>query len=210
MQNWQMQEVLCFPAHFGTVQPGSKIKVEPNWHSEKNEDSIVVKGVYVLKGNMQFDFKEREASAHEGTFIEHVDIEKDEAYFEYAMPFSIDLPNDDIENVAVNVLKSTVDVNEAGQCVCRWDVRCDIEKKTILPEVEPVQEVKKVEVVKEEVKEEEVKEDVKEEVPVTEPLDYVKTLIEETPQLSSEEVDFLEQLAEAYSVVQVQLNTTRK
>ena len=206
MQNWQMQEVLCFPAHFGTVQQGSVIKVEPNWHSEKNEDSIVVKGVYVLKGNMQFDFKEREASAHEGTFIEHVDIEKDEAYFEYAMPFSIDLPNDDIENVAVNVLKSSVEINEAGQCVCSWDVRCDIEKKTPFEEVKPVQEEKKPELKEEQVP---VAQAMNEEAPV-EPLDYVKTIIEETPNLSSEEVDFLEQLAEAYSVVQVQLNTARK
>lgn len=207
MQNWQMQEVLCFPAHFGTVQQGSVIKVEPNWHSENKEDSIVIKGVYVLKGNMQFDFKERDASAQEGTFIEHVDIEKDEAYFEYAMPFSIDLPNDDIENVAVNVLKSSVEINEAGQCVCSWDVRCDVEKKTLVQEVEPVQEEKKSEVIIEEVP---VTEAMKEEAPAKEPLEYVKTLIEETPQLSSEEVDFLEQLAEAYSVVQVHLNTARK
>ena len=206
MQNWQMKEVLCFPAHFGTVQQGSVIKVEPNWHSENKEDSIVIKGVYVLKGNMQFDFKERDASAQEGTFIEHVDIEKDEAYFEYAMPFSIDLPNDEIENVAVNVLKSSVEINEAGQCVCSWDVRCDIEKKTPVEEVKPVQEEKKPEVKEEQVP---VAQAMNEEAPV-EPLDYVKTIIEETPNLSSEEVDFLEQLAEAYSVVQVQLNTARK
>lgn len=206
MQNWQMQEVLCFPAHFGTVQQGSVIKVEPNWHSEHKEDSIVIKGVYVLKGNMQFDFKEREASAQEGMFIEHVDIEKDEAYFEYAMPFSIDLPNDDIENVAVNVLKSSVEINEAGQCVCSWDVHCDVKKKTLVEEMQPVQEEKKSEVTEEQMP---VAEAINEEAPA-EPLDYVKTLIEETPQLSSEEVDFLEQLAEAYSVVQVQLNTARK
>lgn len=43
-----------------------------------------------------------------------------------------------------------------------------------------------------------------------EPIDYVKAIIEESPQLSSEEVDFLEQLAEAYSVVQVHLNKEHK
>lgn len=197
MQNWQMQEVLSFPAHFGTVQQGSIIKVEPNWQSETNEDSIVIKGVYVLKGNMQFDFKEHEQASEEGTFIEHLALEKDEAYFEYALPFSIDLPNDDIENVTVKVLKSTVDVNEAGQCVCSWDVCCDVEKKTAIQE--------EVAIVKEDIKLEALEEEVK----TQEPLDYVKTLIEETPQLSSEEVDFLEQLAEAYSVVQVQLNTKK-
>lgn len=206
MQNWQMKEVLCFPAHFGTVQQGSIIKVEPNWHSENKEDSIVIKGVYVLKGNMQFDFKEREVSAQEGTFIEHLDIEKDEAYFEYAMPFSIDLPNDDIENVAVNVLKSSVEINEAGQCVCSWDVCCDVKNKTLVEDVEPVQEEKKSEIIKEQVP---VTEAINEEA-LVEPQEYVKTLIEETPHLTSEEVDFLEQLAEAYSVVQVQLNTARK
>lgn len=200
-----MQEQLCFPTHFGSVQPGSTIRVEPNWHSETNEDSIVVKGVYVLKGNMQFDFKEREVPLQEGTFIEHIDIEKDEAYFEYALPFSIDLPNDDIENVAINVLKSTVDINEAGQCVCSWEVGCKVEKKTVVEDEVPI--------VKEEIKveaKEEIKREAKEEdVQSPEPLDYVKTLIEETPQLSSEEVDFLEQLAEAYSVVQVQLNAKK-
>lgn len=198
MQNWQMQEVLCFPAHFGTVQKGSVIKVEPNWHSEMTESSIVLKGVYVLKGSMQFDFKEREEIEQEGTFIEHLAIEKDEAYFEYAVPFSIDIPNDDVENVNIKALQSTVDVNEQGQCVCSWQVHCDVEKKA-----QPDEEIA---IVKEEIK----LEAITQESPTVEPLSYVKAKIEESSQLSGEEVDFLEQLAEAYSVVQVHLNRETK
>lgn len=198
MQNWQMQEVLCFPAHFGTVQQGSVIKVEPNWHSEMTESSIVLKGVYVLKGSMQFDFKEREETEQEGTFIEHLAIEKDEAYFEYAIPFSIDIPNDDVENVNIKALQSTVDVNEQGQCVCSWQVHCDVEKKA-----QPDEEIA---IVKEEIK----LEAIAQESPTVEPLSYVKAKIEESSQLSGEEVDFLEQLAEAYSVVQVHLNRETK
>lgn len=208
MQNWQMQEVLCFPAHFGTVQQGSVIKVEPNWHSEMTESSIVLKGVYVLKGSMQFDFKEREETEQEGTFIEHLAIEKDEAYFEYAIPFSIDIPNNDVENVNIKALQSTVDVNEQGQCVCSWQVHCDVEKKAQPnEEIAMVKEDLQLEpVMKKEIKSEPI-------VEVTqsdEPIDYVKAIIEESPQLSSEEVDFLEQLAEAYSVVQVHLNKEHK
>ena len=43
-----------------------------------------------------------------------------------------------------------------------------------------------------------------------EAIEYIKSIIAEPSQIPSEEVDFLEQLAEAYSVVQVQLNASRK
>ncbi|MCH7322248.1 alanine racemase [Solibacillus sp. MA9] len=203
MQKWEMSEVLRFPEHFGTVQEGSIIKVEPNWQSEVNADSIIVKGVYVLKGHMQFDFKENESISKDGIYIEHLDIEKDEAYFEYALPFSIDVPNEEVANIKIQTFQSDVTVNERGQCVCKWEVSCDIQKE----------EAEKIEVIEQEqpikvVVEETVVLEEKEQLQQAQKM--VKAAILESSEISSEEVDFFDQLAEAYSVVQVQLNASKK
>ena len=192
-----MSEVLRFPEQFGTVQDGSVIKVEPNWHSEVNGDSIIVKGVYVLKGHMHFDFKENESSSEDGIYIEHLDIEKDEAYFEYALPFSIDVPNEEVADIKIQTFQSAVTVNEQGQCVCNWGVSCSIEKK----EAEPIAVLEQVEPIAE------VQDDQQQ---LQQPQNLVKSAVVESSVMSNEEVDFFDQLAEAYSVVQVQLNASRK
>ena len=200
IQKWEMSEVLRFPEQFGTVQDGSVIKVEPNWHSEVNGDSIIVKGVYVLKGHMHFDFKENDSSSEDGIYIEHLDIEKDEAYFEYALPFSIDVPNEEVADIKIQTFQSAVTVNEQGQCVCNWGVSCSIVKKeaepiAVLEEIEPIEPIV------------EVQDDQQQ---LQQAKNLVKSAVVESSAMSNEEVDFFDQLAEAYSVVQVQLNAARK
>ena len=203
IQKWEMSEVLRFPEQFGTVQEGSVIKVEPNWQSEVNGDSIIVKGVYVLKGHMHFDFKENESISEDGIYIEHLDIEKDEAYFEYALPFSIDVPNEEVADIKIQTFQSAVTVNEQGQCVCNWGVSCSVEKKEVEPiavleQVEPIAAVEPIA---------EVQDD---QQPLQQAQNLVKSAVVESSVMSNEEVDFFDQLAEAYSVVQVQLNASRK
>lgn len=196
-----MSEVLRFPEQFGTVQQGSIIKVEPNWQSEVNGDSIIVKGVYVLKGHMHFDFKENESVSENGIYIEHLDIEKDEAYFEYALPFSIDVPNEEVADIKIQTFQSAVTVNEQGQCVCNWGVSCSIDKKeaqpiAVLEDNEPIATVEPIAEVQDE--------------QLQQAQSIVKSAAVESSAIVNDEVDFFDQLAEAYSVVQVQLNAARK
>lgn len=196
-----MSEVLRFPEQFGTVQQGSIIKVEPNWQSEVNGDSIIVKGVYVLKGHMHFDFKENESVSEDGIYIEHLDIEKDEAYFEYALPFSIDVPNEEVADIKIQTFQSAVTVNEQGQCVCNWGVSCSIDKKeaqpiAVLEDNEPIATVEPIAEVQDE--------------QLQQAQSIVKSAAVESSAIVNDEVDFFDQLAEAYSVVQVQLNAARK
>lgn len=193
MQQWEMKETFTFPKQLGNVQENSKIVVEPKWHEEISEDSVVVRGIYVVKGNIQFDHVAREDEIEEGIYIEHMDIEKDHGYFEYALPFSVDFPNDDIEAVSLRINDIQVEPNN-GYCSCSWAVHCDVEKKVqAIAEVEepaPVEEI--------------VYEQPAEEV---QPRLQAEKEVESTQmaQTVPHELDFLEQLADAYSRVQIQL-----
>ncbi|MEK5077489.1 alanine racemase [Solibacillus sp. FSL W7-1436] len=193
MQQWEMKETFTFPKQLGNVQENSKIVVEPKWHEEISEDSVVVRGIYVVKGNIQFDHVAREDEIEDGIYIEHMDIEKDQGYFEYALPFSVDFPNDDIQTVSLRIEDIKVEPNN-GYCSCSWAVHCDVEKK-----VQAVAEVEKPAPVKEVVVEQPKEEE--------KPRLQAEKEIESTqmPQTVPHELDFLEQLADAYSRVQIQL-----
>ncbi|MER1988202.1 MAG: alanine racemase [Solibacillus isronensis] len=193
MQQWEMKETFTFPKQLGNVQENSKIVVEPKWHEEISEDSVVVRGIYVVKGNIQFDHVAREDEIEEGIYIEHMDIEKDHGYFEYALPFSVDFPNDDIEAVSLRINDIKLEPNN-GYCSCSWAVHCDVEKKVqAIAEVEepaPVEEI----VVEQPVEEVQPRLQAEKEVESTQ-------MVQTVPH----ELDFLEQLADAYSRVQIQL-----
>ena len=193
MQQWEMKETFTFPKQLGNVQENSKIVVEPKWHEEISEDSVVVRGIYVVKGNIQFDHVAREDEIEEGIYIEHMDIEKDHGYFEYALPFSVDFPNDDIEAISLRINDIKVEPNN-GYCSCSWAVHCDVEKKVqAIAEVEepaPVEEI----VVEQPVEEVQPRLQAEKEVESTQ-------MVQTVPH----ELDFLEQLADAYSRVQIQL-----
>ncbi len=200
MQQWEMKETFTFPKQLGNVQENSKIVVEPKWHEEINEDSVVVRGIYVVKGNIQFDHVAREDETEEGIYIEHMDIEKDHGYFEYALPFSVDFPNDDIESVSLRINDIKVEPNN-GYCSCSWAVHCDVEKK-----VQAIAEVEKPAPVEEIVLEQKPVEEVQ---PRLQAEKEVEAEVEvESTQLAQtvpHELDFLEQLADAYSRVQIQI-----
>lgn len=193
MQQWEMKETFTFPKQLGNVQENSKIVVEPKWHEEISEDSVVVRGIYVVKGNIQFDHVAREDEIEEGIYIEHMDIEKDHGYFEYALPFSVDFPNDDIEAVSLRINDIKVEPNN-GYCSCSWAVHCDVEKK-----VQAIVEVEEPAPV--------------EEIVVEQPAEEVQPRLQAEKEVEStqmaqtvpHELDFLEQLADAYSRVQIQL-----
>lgn len=199
MQQWEMKETFTFPKQLGNVRENSKIAVEPKWHEEISEDSVVVRGIYVVKGNIQFDHVAREDEIEEGIYIEHMDIEKDQGYFEYALPFSVDFPNDDIEAVSLRINDIKVEPNK-GYCSCSWAVHCDVEKK-----VQAIAEVEEPAPVKEIV--------VEQPIVIEQPAEEVQPRLQAEKEVEStqmaqtvpHELDFLEQLADAYSRVQIQL-----
>ncbi|AWE08184.1 alanine racemase [Lysinibacillus sp. 2017] len=217
MLEWKMTEAFTFPSYLGNVT-GATLTVKPNWQQEELEDSIVLKGVYVIKGNVQFDFIPIEdEKAIEGTFIEHLDIEQDQAYFEYALPFSIDFPRDDVEKITMRVEDQAASFEKGTNCTCTWQVCCEVEKKAaVIVEKKEAVIVEKQEapVVEKKVEEEIVQQPIELEVKqlaVEEvDLEYVKSFVVEGKETTTEEVDFFEQLAEAYSVVQVQLKNGNK
>lgn len=220
MPEWEMNEIFTFPSHLGSVT-GASLHVKPNWQQEEIEDSIVLKGVYVIKGNVQFDFVPLESEQEtEGIFIEHIDIDQDQAYFEYAIPFSIDFPKEGITKVAMRTSNATLGTGQGTQCQCSWNVHCDIEKQSeITAEPAPVEvavqkpEAQKVQL--EEGKIEPIKhviqiKEVEQQQPHQVALQEKEQLENEQEAFVEDEVDFLNQLAEAYSIVQVHLNKVGK
>lgn len=221
MQQWEMTEVFTFPSMLGSVTEETSFKVEPNWQQEVSDDSILLKGVYVVKGHVHFDFEPVEdAEKVEGVAIEHLDIENDKAYFEYAIPFSIDLPNEGEANVKMKVIDPQVSILPGANCRFTWQARCEIEKKAaIVPETPPVaakvevnnvtkQPEEKLVEVQENKEIKEIKESL-ETKEIVQELESIKTALAESEYANSEEVDFFDQLAEAYSVIQVHLNAKK-
>ena len=281
MQQWEMTEVFTFPSVLGNVLDGTSFKVEPNWQQEVKDESILLRGVYVVKGHVNFDFEPVEdAEKIEGISIEHLDVEKDKAYFEYAIPFSIDLPNDGDANVIMKVIDPQVSIMPGANCSCTWQVRCEVENKEVVVketstkvakaevnnviEQQETKEIKEKVAVKEkignepiaskeikeskeivaskeikepeekvaskEIKEPEekvVSKEIKEpketiaskeiiaakesieSKEIVEELEEIKTALAKSEFSTSEEVDFFDQLAEAYSVIKVHLNTKK-
>ena len=145
MKQWEMSEVFTFPTYLGNVIDASSVQVVPNWQQEEKEDSIVIKGVYVIKGHVQFDFVPREDEQEQtGIYIEHLDVEKDQAYFEYALPFSIDVPNEEVEKVTIRAINPQFDTKAQNHCTCSWNVCCDVEKRKAIVEeqlIKPTQPI---------------------------------------------------------------------
>src|SRR5690606_24183770 len=130
---------------------------------------------------------------------EHMDIEKDQGYFEYDLPFSVDFPNDDIEAVSLRINDIKVEPNN-GYCSCSWAVHCEVEKKVqAIAEVEVPAPVKEIAV--------------EQPIVIEQPVEEVQPRLQAEKEVEStqmaqtvpHELDFLEQLADAYSRVQIQL-----
>ncbi|WP_431027349.1 hypothetical protein [Lysinibacillus sp. LZ02] len=205
--DWHVEEVFKFPLELGSVKEGKSINVRVNWEKEQLNNAIRIQGIYHITAKVQFGLEAQPQSA-EGTFIEHIDLADDEGYFEYALPFRLELPNIELKDLRVEDIQTTCqDVLRIGwQVVCVYEeltVTDDVQDETLYIE-EPKLELKESTNVK--MKEESAPEIV--EAFVESPMEQlVEEYVEETVKESTE---FLFQLEDSYRKQSVPLNNIRQ
>lgn len=121
-KQWEVEEVFTFPLELGCVTEGKKINVQVNWEAQELMGVIHIRGIYHVTAKVRFGL-ERQGQLSEGTLIEHIDLEGDEGYFEYAIPFSLELPNGQLKDLRVEDIKTTCQdsLHIAWQVICVYD-----------------------------------------------------------------------------------------
>ncbi|MGM9945710.1 MAG: hypothetical protein ACI33M_12235 [Lysinibacillus sp.] len=121
-KQWEVEEVFTFPLELGCVKEDKKINVQVNWEAKQLMEVIHIRGIYHITAKVRFGL-ERQAQFSPGTLIEHIDLEGDEGYFEYAIPFSLELPNVELKDLRVEDIKTTCQdsLHIAWQVICVYD-----------------------------------------------------------------------------------------
>ena len=121
-KQWEVEEVFTFPHELGCVKEEKKINVQVNWEAKKLMQVVHIRGIYHITAKVQFGL-ERQVQSSPGTLIEHIDLEGDEGYFEYAIPFNLELPNGELKDLRVEDIKTTCQdsLHNAWQVICVYD-----------------------------------------------------------------------------------------
>ena len=121
-KQWEVKEVFTFPLELGCVKEEKKINVQVNWEAKQLMQVVHIRGIYHITAKVQFGL-ERQVQPSQGTLIEHIDLEGDEGYFEYAIPFNLELPNGELKDLRVENIKTTCQdsLHIAWQVICVYD-----------------------------------------------------------------------------------------
>ena len=119
---WHVKETFTFPNDFGCVNDVKLINVQANWECEQLLEELHVHGIYHIMAKVQFDRQARVRPGI-GTLIEHVDLMEDEGYFEYALPFRLELPMMELKSLRVEDIQTTCGdaFDIAWQVMCVYD-----------------------------------------------------------------------------------------
>jgi hypothetical protein len=120
--DWHVKETFTFPNDFGCVKDVKLINVQANWECEQLPEELRIQGIYHIMARVEFDRK-RHAHPEMGTLIEHVDLLDDEGYFEYALPFRLELPQMELKSLRVEDIQTTCGdaFDIAWQVMCVYD-----------------------------------------------------------------------------------------
>jgi len=212
---WQMQENFKFPASTGVPTGVETVKVTPRFTIDRTEASVRLTGIYHLAVNVEFDGEVNELSERiddeDVIFIDDVDVQGETGYFEYAIPFNIDLPPEADDPLNIVTTNAVCEQNGQGALGLIWDVECSYRQVVIVQEESPEQKTAHAEAkltAKAELEAEATSEPEKESKVVfkTEPAPESKT--ENEP--ASEQVVELEQEEEATEVLLETVSFTEK
>lgn len=118
---WKVEERFTFPA-LGVATEPKTVTVTPQWQLEYDAVSVRLVGVYHITANLGFEVSNELAFDDNTIAVDDVDFDGSTGYFEYALPFTVDLPEQagaprlSVENVAVTF--------DDSSCVIGWDVSC--------------------------------------------------------------------------------------
>lgn len=140
---WQMQENFKFPASTGMPTGVETVKVTPRFTIDRTDASVRLTGIYHLAANVEFDGEVNEQSERiddeDTIFIDDVDIQGETGYFEYAIPFNIDLPPEADDPLNIVTSNAVCEQNGQGAIGIIWDVECSYKQVVIVQEESPEQ-----------------------------------------------------------------------
>jgi hypothetical protein len=143
-KQWSMQENFYFPEHAGVPTGVQSVTVTPRYTEERTEDAVRLTGIYHIAANVEFD-EELLQSGEWGdsfVFIEDVEVNGKDGYFEYAVPLNIDLPSIAESPLDVVTTHATGKSDGQGTYGVVWNVECTYTEAVAVveePEVEAVQ-----------------------------------------------------------------------
>ena len=132
---WQTKEHFIFPSTTGTPKNVETVNVTPRFTIDRSADNLRMTGIYHLAANVEFDTEVNTGEALDSAImIDDVDIEGELGYFEYAVPFNIDLPPEAADPLNMVTLNTTHEVDEHGQLAIIWDVECTYKEDIVIPD----------------------------------------------------------------------------
>ena len=121
-----MQENFYFPEDAGVPTGVQSVTVTPRYTEERTEDAVRLTGIYHIAANVEFDegLLESVEWGDSFVFIEDVEVEGKDGYFEYAVPLNIDLPSIAESPLDVVTTHATGKSDGQGSYGVVWNVEC--------------------------------------------------------------------------------------
>lgn len=130
---WQIEEQFCFPPKLGVIKKVKSFTVQPKWQMRTFNQSVQLLGIYHMKANVLF----RDGKAEPlGILIEDFDFNEDHAYFEYAFPLKIDLPNGEYKDITIKVLNERTIISPTNNLIVSFEVVCKFKTNNKMVEAE--------------------------------------------------------------------------
>lgn len=148
---WQTKESFIFPSAIGIPTKLETVSVTPRFTIDRSADNLRMTGIYHLAANVEFDTEVSGEPATDSTIlIEDVDLEGKLGYFEYAVPFNIDLPPEADDPLNMITLNTSHEIGENGELAIIWEVECTYKEVIVVPDQtlaeEAEREAEKIEV----------------------------------------------------------------
>lgn len=98
---WELKETFHFPQLYGSPSNVPDIKIVPQCTNTVSGDSVRLNGIYHIAANVEFKpFEGSFSRPYDGVVIDFIEMQEDDSngYFEYAVPLTVDIPRERIQN----------------------------------------------------------------------------------------------------------------
>ncbi|MEI4769394.1 hypothetical protein WAX74_07015 [Psychrobacillus sp. FJAT-51614] len=133
---WDVKEQFLFPASFGIPKEIKTVEVTPQYEQSETEDTIQINGIYHITCHVEFEEGEHEHHAtSEFTQIEDLDVQGEVGYFEYAVPMSVEISKDKIQEgytPSLDVRRVNSKTTDHAAVEIGWSVYCEYEAPKVV------------------------------------------------------------------------------
>lgn len=128
---WDVKESFVFPEVAGLPSGVETVNVTPMFTVERTDEAVRLSGIYHIAAHIALDEeKKRTFDVETAILIDDVEVEAGKGYFEYAVPFNIDLPPEARDPLDVITQNTLCKVDGQGSFAITWDVECSyLERK---------------------------------------------------------------------------------